>query len=247
MKKLVLTTLAACAFTAAAFAQGTISWSGVGGGLIVQTNGTVYSTFGVTQGAANGTQGTTFGNTAANNAALGYQGYYYELLAAANGTAAPTTVANLSAWSDTTLSSTNSNSASNNGRTTQVAANTAAVASHMPTGVTNAIILVGWSANLGNTWNAALLALQTQSWALLATPAYFGVSTVGEIAAHAGNPGANVFGGGNTADGTPINNSAINSPPGTPEQLDVLGVPEPGTLALAALGGASLLLFRRKK
>ncbi len=29
--------------------------------------------------------------------------------------------------------------------------------------------------------------------------------------------------------------------------LGVLGVPEPGTIALAAIGGASMLMFRRKK
>ncbi len=30
-------------------------------------------------------------------------------------------------------------------------------------------------------------------------------------------------------------------------QMDLLPVPEPGTLALTALGGLSLLAFRRKK
>jgi len=42
-------------------------------------------------------------------------------------------------------------------------------------------------------------------------------------------------------------------PPGTPSQLNAFAnfslsaVPEPGTMALAALGGASMLLFRRRK
>jgi hypothetical protein len=94
-------------------------------------------------------------------------------------------------------------------------------------------VIVGWSANLGTT-----LAQAEQA---LTTPGDFGYigqsATTGALVAGNGglDPNPNLFGGAS---------------PQT--QAFTLGaffvpVPEPGTLALAALGGASLLLFRRKK
>jgi len=247
MKK-VLTILAVSSLSAAAFAQGLINWTGAAGNLIGQTNGTVYSSFESATGAPTltGTQGNTTGNAAASNASLGYNGYYYELLTSSTAVAAPTTLAGLSAWSDTALSSTNASTAT--GKTVQVGGTTTSSAANWPGGNTQAAILVGWSANLGSSWSTVLGELN--SWQTAGATftdngtnaAYFGVSAFGSaitstVAPNAGNA---VFG---VTAGQILNNTA------NPMQLDELpvAVPEPGTLALAALGGASLLLFRRRK
>ena len=234
MKKLALT-IAAAGLTAAAFAQGTVNWTGVAGNFVGQTNGTVYSSFETSQGSpTGGTVGNTLGNTAANDASLGFQGYYYELLVSSSAAAAPTTLAGLAAWSDTSLGATNS--AASNGRIVQVAGLQNSVANNWAVGNTEGIILVGWSANLGSSWSTVYTELQNWGSDSIAN-AYFGVSSFASTTIGSANPGITVLGSG------VINNAAAN-----PEQLDLLGtVPEPGTMALAAIGGASLLLFRRKK
>jgi len=249
MKK-VLTTLAIAGLTCAAFAQGTVSWTGSSLNLIVDTNGTTYSSFSAVNPGGQtgvGSIGATLGNTPANNAALGFSGYYYELLVSTTASSAPTTVAGLGSWLDANLQATNS--ASNNGRINQtssggaggVAGNTQATASNWPSGTTESVILVGWNANLGTTWSAALNNLQSQA-SLNPGPLggyYFGVSSMGSLASASGNPGVTVFG---------VGGGTIGNPSASPMVLEPLStVPEPGTLALAALGGASLLMFRRKK
>jgi hypothetical protein len=104
---------------------------------------------------------------------------------------------------------------------------------------------VGLSANLGTTWSAVLGNLN--SWSTDAStivgPAYFGVSAVGSsvaVLSSTTSPGNYVIGNGA---------GEIYNPSSAPMQLDQVGlpVPEPGTLALAALGGASMLMLRRKK
>ena len=150
-------------------------------------------------------------------------------------------MAALSTWSDAGLTATNNTTTA--GRLVAVNPNVGSQVSWSP-GTTNYIILVGWSANLGTSWSAAQTALNTPATlAALTTPAYFGISAVGAITTLSTltSPGANVFGAA-TAQGTPINgslNTQLYLVPTTP-------VPEPGTMALAALGGASLLLFRRR-
>jgi len=248
MKK-VLTILAVSGVVAAASAQGLINWQNAGANMIVDTNGTVYSSFSASkagQSTGAGSIAATLGNSVANNALLGFGGYDYELLVSSTAASSPTTVAALSAWSDANLQATNSSVS--NGRIVQtstggaggVANNTAATANNWPAGTTEGVILVGWSANLGSTWAAALANLQAQG-NLVASAAgyYFGVSAFGDLASGSANPGTTVIG---------ANAGQINNPSGTPMVLEPLAtVPEPGTMALAALGGASLLLFRRKK
>lgn len=243
MKKLLFTMLVGSGLSIAAFGQGTVEWTLVGGQFIGQTNATVYSSFEASSGqpAAGGTVGNTAGNTLANNTALGYQGYYYELLASATASTAPTAPGQFSSWSDTGLWATNG--AVSNGRIIQgpaqgVSANTQATAANWAAGVTENIILVGWSANLGSSWSTVLNELLNWNQYEIAN-AYFGVSSVGDLASGTANPGVLVFGTG----AGQINNGAS-----APDQLDLVAtVPEPGTMALAALGGASMLLFRRKK
>ena len=92
--------------------------------------------------------------------------------------------------------------------------------------------VVGWSANIGTTWQSVQAYLSSTP----AFSAFVGESAVsGNIVAgiNGSTPAAGLFGA------APLL-GAFNL--GL-----VVPVPEPGTLALMALGSASLLLFRRKK
>jgi hypothetical protein len=227
MKK-IITTLAVSLSACAVMAQGTVQWTGVAGLFIAQTNSTQYSTFGLNGGAPadNGSVGATLGS--------GITSYYYELLVSQTAAAAPTSVSALASWTDTTLSAVNG--AGSNGRILQQNASTQAAAVGWAAGQSANVILVGWSANLGTTWGEALNILNSGSYGL---NSFFGVSSMGTLTSGTANPGVIVFGTGA---------GNINNGSGNPMQMYLLApVPEPGTIALAALGGASLLLFRRRK
>ena len=103
--------------------------------------------------------------------------------------------------------------------------------------------LVGWSANLGTTYTAAVADAGSSSYLLgLSAPAFFGTSSVGDLQGSSALVGVEEFG----ASAGQINDTSGGGDPMLLEPL-LAATPEPGTLALAALGGASLLLFRRKK
>jgi hypothetical protein len=232
MKKLVLTTACALAVTGAAFAQGTVSFSTISpAAMTAQTNSTAYSPLlggGATGSGAVGATGTA------------YAGYYYELLYTTYSGSQATipTLASLLAWNDTGLGATNASSA---GHLVPIAGSTDATVP-WATGNTDSIVLVGWSADLGTTWGVVSneLANSTYAAVLAGQQGFFGVSTTGFIAAGGANPGATVFNNAPVAGtGTPI--FSLNT------QLYLLPVPEPTTLALAGLGGLSLLLFRRQR
>jgi hypothetical protein len=102
-------------------------------------------------------------------------------------------------------------------------------------GTAGSFIIVGWSASLG-TWAQVASDLATD-WDNAPGNGYygwFGVSSIGT-----GTPTAipaapyGLFGG--------------SGAPGNTFVLEEVPTPEPATMTLAALGGASLLLFRRKK
>jgi hypothetical protein len=89
--------------------------------------------------------------------------------------------------------------------------------------------VAGWSSSLGATWNPA--------WLLgnFTTPGFFGISSSASGAAGGGNPPAPtlpLFGGTGITSGF---------------NLAPVGVPEPSSMALAGLGAAALLIFRRRK
>jgi hypothetical protein len=229
MKKLVLTTVCAMAMASAALAQGNLTWSAIGANaMTAMTNTTQLSPlFGGT--AQTGTSGYT---------AINAGGFMYELLynTAFTGSlvAKPTTLAGLSSWLDAGLSAGNSTASA--GKLTPISGSTAASVP-WAAGVTNNIMLVGWSMNLGSTWTA--VSTKLQAWDNSITGAFFGMSNTGFIAPSTANPGIAPFGTVANAGGTPIN--SVNT------MLYALPVPEPATFALFGLGGLGLLLFRRRQ
>jgi hypothetical protein len=236
MKKLALTTVCALAMAGGAFAQ-YVNWSTPFGSITAQTNTSVSPLLGGT--GAGGIAGNTGG---AITTGLVYE---YELLYTTfSGTqAAITTLSSLLAWNDTGLAATNGTVA---GRLTPVNGNTQ-TAVPWTGSTTDSVVLVGWSSDLGSSWSSVsnLLAaaaagnnapLQAQ---LAGQQGFFGVSATGYTATGSGNPGALVFGTTATAQGLPI--QSLLTP------LYLVPVPEPTTLALAGLGGLSLLLFRRQR
>jgi hypothetical protein len=179
--------------------------------------------------------------TSASGPISGANNYYFALLTAAMpsfGTpaAAPTSLqlANATGWTYTGISMASIASAGRENGGANIATITGWGA-----GVTNSYVVVGWSASLGTTWSTVASEITSGTWS---ANGYFGMSSVafGEAGGGAQSlPAFNLFGSGPTAAGTPLMTGfSLNN---------VNAVPEPGTLALMALGSASLLLFRRKK
>ena len=247
MKKLIITTVCAMAMSGAAFAQGWINYSLSFTSITAQTNSTVYSPLFGGGSAVNGAQGVTGGAVATGLI------YDYALLYSAQavpGVASTDTSVWDGTWLATIqnggglLTATNSNNA---GRINpvQLSGNTQV---SWANGVTNNIVLVGWSANLGSSWvgvSNILAALALGNTAPLTAQvgsanAFFGETSIGYINPNASTPGAAIVGtGAGTANGLPL--FSLNT------QLYLLPVPEPTSLALAGLGGLSLLLFRRQR
>ena len=96
-------------------------------------------------------------------------------------------------------------------------------------------MIAGWSTTLGTSWSS----IATQLASGFTANGFFGVSKIGD--SYAG--GAN----GLTAQSLFSANAQTLTPVTTFTLYSVAPAPEPGTMALAALGGASLLLFRRRK
>jgi len=123
-----------------------------------------------------------------------------------------------------------------------VSGGTAATANGWPVNTFVNYEIVGWSIDGGtySTYSQLTAALSNGlTGAGLAAGSYYGLSAEGNAEPGGGNPALPVwhlFGSSVFGQGTPVGGFALNEV-----------VPEPATMALAALGGASLLLFRRKK
>lgn len=133
-----------------------------------------------------------------------------------------------STWQDTGLLGHNTTFAG------RLSIGTSVVANNAPIGAVQSWVLVAWSANLGSSWAqiAPLLAAGNFNQA-----GYLGWSAVGSGAAAAAPPTPSLT----------IQGASGSIIPSGISMLSTVPVPEPGTMALAALGGASLLLFRRRK
>jgi len=175
--------------------------------------------------------------------------FFYEVLTA------PSTVTTVDSslqallsgpWSDTGMLSSNTATAGREGTPTG-----ATTVANWGVGVQQSFIVVGWSASEGTSWAQVAARLAganlgsgnvwsggglTGGW-LGATTVSFrqagGVTTAGTIAT------PSLFGtSGPDAQGTPI---------GAQSSLFVVNVPEPTSFALAGLGAAALMIFRRRK
>ena len=110
-------------------------------------------------------------------------------------------------------------------------------------------MVAGWSADLGHDWNTIASELQGSTFSggmyrgnnWSKTGGYFGISGIGFGASGGGAsglPAFSLFGPSPTAQGTPIASGF---------DLFVTNVPEPTSFALAGLGAAALVIFRRRK
>ena len=235
MKKIIITSVCALAMAVSALGQGTVNWASIPfTAMTAQTNSTQTSPFpyGFSFNTFVGAQGATASATSGSV-------FYYALLYkpyAGFQLATPTTVADLNTWQFSGLMATNSNIA---GRLTPVAPNTAAIVPWGP-GVTNSIVMLGWSANMGSTWGAVSNLLNHPESDLTIGSEFIGASATGYIAPGNANPGSILFANAPTATGL-----AISSP--NTQLFLYVPIPEPGTLALASLGGAVVLMLRRRK
>ena len=232
MKKIILTSVCAAVMVVSALGQGTANWASIPfTAMTAQTNTTQTSPFGDFFNTGGGAQGAT---ASATSGTL----FYYALLFNNSGSqmAAPTTVAALNTWQFTGLMATNSTVA---GRLTSIAPNTAATVP-WGAGVTNSIVMLGWSANMGSTWGAVSNLLNHQDTDLIIGAQFIGTSTTGYIAPGNANPGAIVFGNNPNAFGFPIN--SLNT-----QLFLFVPTPEPSILTLVGLGGAVVLALRRRK
>jgi len=192
----------------------------------IQTNTTIF--------ALNGTPGAGMGKTYS-----GTTGFLinYTLLyeaSALSGSSAPTN----SAWSPVLLfgGSTVANGTNGTGPGTMGGPGGAGgIQVNLPTTAAASVELVGWSANLGTSWSAVQSELLAGNWGnATGSSGFLGYSTVGTmtpfVTAGAGDPALFTAVWGNA---TLVLNTVL--------------IPEPSTIALAGLGGLSLLLFRRRK
>jgi len=98
-------------------------------------------------------------------------------------------------------------------------------------------VVVGWSANIGTSWGAF------QSWWNNGSPTDTSRGPVG-WAGHSFVAEGVQLGGGLIPPGT-IFGAGTGQVPGF--MLGAINVPEPSTIALAGLGAAALVIFRRRK
>lgn len=229
MKKSLLTLLLTGA-SAVAFSQGLVSVYTISAGFANNTSATAYTS------ALNGVYDAAGTKTAATAG-----GYYYALLVQPYN-------AGLSAINPLDPNYTLGMMATNYlaggikgagaGAGAPVANWGAPTGASYDTATRDNFLLVGWSSNLGNTWSAVSAQLQSGNWSAVGS---FGVSALGNGYSGGGPNGLlapNVFG------------ASTGMPGGLASGVTMYAttaVPEPTTLALAALGGVSLLLFRRRK
>jgi hypothetical protein len=245
MKKLVLTSLSLVVGAALVQAQGTISLQETQAGT-VQTNG-------ATAGLGTG------------NVGKAASGYYYDVLdmtqtswaglSSGQQTGAGNLLANpsdISLWTDSGVTGINGTLTAGGITGLGAASGTSAanwaepssqLGGYSSAGSYDYYVVVGWSANLGTTWASASSVLSGNSSAGAGLQ-WFGESAVlYNYAGGNGNNSPNVF---SPSSFTGLSGSGSGAAQVNPE-LVLMPVPEPATLALAGLGGLSMLFLRRRK
>ena len=241
MKKLIAIMAAVVGVATLSYGQGTVSLANGLSTYFVTTNGSTLS------------QGT-------GNAGTGANSYYYALLVSTYGGAAPTAISTSgganqfsatvgSGWTFAGVMGTNN--ALTKGAIAAPASQVMAggiwdgpTTASYTTGTIRYYEVLGWSANEGTTWSAVSNSIATGTWNVTGAGSWFGASAIGYNSSGGGTGGQPTVSIFATSSATGISGSGLTTPlvltPVTP-------APEPGTMALAALGGASLLLFRRRK
>jgi hypothetical protein len=162
-------------------------------------------------------------------------GYYYTLLVAAYGGTVPSDNPLDPAWSQAVIANPGINNGQlllgNNWITPGSLTGQMGISYTELSGTTGSsheyIMLVGWSADMGTTWNAVYNELPYIDYG------YFGISPVGDVLlGPTGGPGVSMYGGNGIGSGI---------------TLEPVFILEPGTMALGGLGGLCCLLFRRRK
>jgi len=219
-----------------AHAQGTIS--------IQAAAGTVVTNTGTASGA---TKGQTYNYELLDMSQAAYTGLSANAQAGVYNLAANQT--DISLWTDAGISGVNTGSLTAGGIAGQGAGGGAAAASWgAPTGGTYSTgtidyyTVVGWSATLG-TWSTISSELLAGT---LTTGANQFFGQTGTAYNYSGGgpsslPAVNAF---STSGATLLAGSGLSSIPGS---LVLAPIPEPATLALAGLGGLSMLFLRRRK
>lgn len=231
MKKILLTTVIASAVAASAFSQGFVNFSGGGSAATrVSTNSVVGgpATGALAAGAASQYYFALFASTTQTaSAQVGQSGsYVFNNMGAVSSAwelvGEGSSVGSLGRFSASSQGTSSSNQGALNTDNSMTVQGVAG-------GANANFVAIGWSANIGSTLAAAIAWFNAPGTGGINT-AWFGQSTVATQT---------------LGDGGLVSTPAWNTSPNF--VLGEVVVPEPGTIALAAIGGASLLLFRRKK
>jgi len=191
---------------------------------------------------------TNLNNGVATGNALGLGQYYYALLISSTlpttngmgisvGSSGVISASNPTTFGFTATAITGTNSAASTGGRFTGGPATGVQVAGTSAGNTYYYVIAGWSSSLGTSWSQVSSEIAGNAWT---ANGFYGFSQMGSYVA------GGLLADGTTTQPTPQMMSATTVPGFSMYNVSVVATPEPGTMALAALGGASLLLFRRR-